>query len=162
MATASQVETLIRRIFRAEGLSAEEADFEGPFIDYKAKGNQIEYVGKDEVEGKPAQKLKLTSKQGEVGYFFFQVSTGLILKWQGTRKNGDQYIPWETHFRDFRDVEGLMYPFLVESGPIGSDQIQKIVVSKIENNIPINDSRFTEPKASPAPTAPAASAQPSQ
>jgi len=138
---------------------AEEADFEGPFIDYKAKGNQIEYAGKEEVEGKPAQKLKLTSKQGDVGYFFFDVATGLILKWQGNRKNGDKDVPWETYFRDFRDVEGVKYPFLVESGPAGSDQPQKITASKIEINIPINDSQFVEPKAPPAPAAPASPKQ---
>lgn len=142
---------------------AEEADFEGPFIDYKAKGNQIEYAGKDEVEGKPAQKLKLTSKQGDVGYFFFDASTGLILKWQGTRKNGDKDVPWESHFRDFRDVDGVKYPFLVESGPVGSDQTQKITATKIEVNISIHDSQFAEPKAPPAPAAaPAASASPNR
>src|SRR5664279_3646176 len=36
----------------------DEADFEGPFIDYKAKGNKIELVGKTTVEGKPAFKVK--------------------------------------------------------------------------------------------------------
>ncbi len=141
---------------------AEEADFEGPFIDYKAKGNQIEFAGKDEVDGKPAQKLKLTSKDGDVGYFFFDASTGLILKWQGTRRNGDKDVPWETHFRDFRDVQGLKYPFLVESGAVGSDQTQKIIANKIEINIPLSDSQFAEPKA-PAPhTTPPAPADPAQ
>jgi len=125
---------------------AEEADYEGPFVDYKAKGNQIDYVGKEDVEGKPAQKLKLTSKQGEVGYFFFDAAAGFIVKWQGTRKIGDKDIPWETYFRDVREVEGLKYPFLVESGAIGSDQVQKIATTKIEINIPINDSQFAEPK----------------
>jgi outer membrane lipoprotein-sorting protein len=58
---------------------AEEADYDGPFVDYKAKGNQIEYVGKEDVEGKPAQKLKLTSKQGTVSYFFFDAATGFVV-----------------------------------------------------------------------------------
>ena len=30
---------------------AEESDLDGPFVDYKAKGNQIEYVGKEVVDG---------------------------------------------------------------------------------------------------------------
>lgn len=141
---------------------AEEADFEGPFVDYKAKGNQIEYAGKDEVEGKPAQKLKLTTKLGEVSYFLFDASTGLILKWQGTRRNGDKDIPWETNFHDFRDVEGIKYPFLVVSGPVGAEQTQKIAATKIEINIPISDSQFSEPKAPSAPAAPAAPAAPNQ
>jgi len=138
---------------------AEEADYDGPFVDYKAKGNQIEYAGKEEVDGKPAQKLKLTSKQGEVGYFYFDAATGFIVRWQGTRKNGDKEVPWETYFRDVHEVEGLKYPFLVESGAIGSEQPQKITTTKIEINIPINDSQFTEPKIQ-APSPVAASADP--
>jgi outer membrane lipoprotein-sorting protein len=143
---------------------AEEADYEGPFVDYKAKGNQIEYAGKEDVEGKPAEKLKLTSKQGEVGYFFFDAATGFIVKWQGTRKNGDKEVPWETYFRDVREVDGLKYPFLVESGAVGSDQVQKIATTKVEINIPLSDSRFTEPQvpAAPAVTAPADPAKPNQ
>ena len=139
---------------------SEEADFEGPFIDYKSKGNQIEYAGKEEVDGKQANKLKLTNKYGDLSYFFFDPSTGLILKWQGTRKNGDKDIPWQTYFRDFRAVDGLQYPFLVESGAIGSDQIQKITATKIEINIPLDEASFSQPKAPTSPPAPADPAKP--
>jgi hypothetical protein len=131
---------------------ADEADFEGPFVDYKAKGNQIEYAGKEQIDGKIVQKLKLTGKQGDVSYFYFDASTGLIMKWQGTRKVGDKELPWETYFRDFREVDGLKYPFLVESAAVDSDQIQKITATKIETNIPLNESQFAKPKL-PAPTA---------
>jgi outer membrane lipoprotein-sorting protein len=136
---------------------ADEADFEGPFIDYKIKGNQIEYSGKEQIDGKVVQKLKLTDKHGEVSYFYFDASTGLIMKWQGTRKVGSEVRPWETYFRDFREVDGLKYPFLVESAAVDSDKIQKIVATKIETNIPLNESQFAKPKA-PAP--PAESADP--
>src|SRR5258708_39255259 len=105
---------------------ADEADFEGPFVDYKAKGNQLEYVDKEQIDGKIVNKLKLTTRQGDVSYFFFNASTGLIMKWQGTRKVNDKEVPWETYFRDFREVDGLKYPFLVESTAADSDQLQKI------------------------------------
>jgi len=134
---------------------ADEADFEGPFVDYKAKGNQIEYVDKEQIDGKIVQKLKLTGKQGDVSYFYFDASTGLIMKWQGTRKVGDKELPWETYFRDFREVDGLKYPFLVESAAVESDQIQKITATKIEINIPLNESQFAKPKPPEPPAAPA-------
>jgi len=131
---------------------ADEADFEGPFVDYKAKGNQIEFAGKEQIDGKIVHKLKLTAKQGDVSFFFFDASTGLLMKWQGLRKVGDKELPWETYFRDFREVDGLKYPFLVESAAVESDQIQKITATKIETNIPLNDSQFAKP-APPAPPA---------
>lgn len=134
---------------------ADEADFEGPFVDYKAKGNQIEYAGKEQVDGKIVHKLKLTTKQGDASFFSFDASTGLLMKWQGLRKVGDKELPWETYFRDFREVDGLKYPFLVESAAVESDQIQKITATKIETNIPLNDSQFAKPTP-PAPPAAAA------
>ncbi len=136
----------------------DEADFEGPFIDYKAKGNQVEYAGKTTVEGKPAYKLKLTNKGGDVSYFSFDAESYMLLRWEGNRKNGDQEVPWVSYFREFREVKGLMYPFLIESAAPGTDQIQRIYADKIEVNTPIDESRFTKP-AMP-PSAPAAAPAP--
>ena len=133
----------------------DEADFDGPFVDYKSKGNQIEFVDKEEILGKPALKLKLTNKIGDVSFFYFDASTYLLLKWEGTRKIADKDIPWESFFHDFREVNGLKYPFLIESDAPGSDQTQRITAEKIEVNIPIDESSFTKPKLPEPPPAPA-------
>ncbi|HEX4537710.1 MAG TPA: hypothetical protein VH140_12225 [Candidatus Acidoferrum sp.] len=138
----------------------DEADFEGPFVDYKAKGNKIEYAGKEDVEEKPAYKVKLTNKNGDTSFFLFDASTNLILKWEGTRKVGDKDVPWESFFRDFREVDGLKYPFLIESDAPGSDQIQKIAAEKIEVNVPMSDARFGKPTAPEPAAAPADSPKP--
>lgn len=135
--------------------AAEEGDLDGPFVDYKAKGNQIEYLGTEDVDGKAARKLKLTAKSGEVSYCFFDAASGLILRIQSTRKIKEENVPWQTDFRDFRELEGLKYPFVVESGAVGSEQIQKIAATKIEVNIPLDDSRFEKPAPPPPPARPA-------
>jgi outer membrane lipoprotein-sorting protein len=138
----------------------EEADFEGPFVDYKAKGNKLEYAGKTAVEGKPAYKIKLTNKNGEVSYFSFDASTYLILRFQGTRKNADKESPTESFFRDFRDVDDMKYPFLVESVSPDTGDTQRIFADKVELNITIKQVRFEKPAlpaaADPPPTSPAA------
>jgi len=134
----------------------DEADFDGPFVDYKSKGNQIEFIDKEEVLGKTAYKIKLTSKAGDQGSFFFDVSTHLLLKWEGTRKIADQDVPWEEVFLDFRDVNGLKYAFLIESGSPGTDQMQKITAEKIEVNMPIDEAHFGKPSP-PASARPASS-----
>ena len=135
----------------------DEADFDGPFVDYKSKGNQIEFVDKEEVLGKTAYKLKLTSKLGELSFFYFDASTNLVLKWEGNRKIANQDVPWESFFHDFREVHGLKYPFLVESDAPGTEQRQKITADKIEVNVPIDPSHFQKPNP-PAPLTPAAPA----
>ena len=134
----------------------DEADFDGPFIDYKAKGNKIDFVDKEEVLGKAAYKLKLTNKLGDVSYFYFDADTNLLLKWEGDRKVATQSFPWESFFHDFREVNGLKYPFLIESDAPGTDQRQKIAAEKIEVNIPIDAARFGKPNPPPLPAAPGA------
>ena len=98
----------------------EEADFDGPFVDYKSKGNVIEFAGKEDVEAKPAYKLKLTNRNGEINFFSFDVSSHLLLKLQGTRKVEDKDVPWLTFFREYREVNGLKYPHLIESEAPGT------------------------------------------
>lgn len=138
----------------------DEADFEGPFVDYKQKGNQLEFAGQADVEGKPAFKLKLINKNGDVSYFFFDAETYLLQQWQGTRKVADTDQPSESFFRDFREVGGLKYPFLIESRAPGTDQSQKIVADKIEVNIPLDEAHFAKPNPPPPPPAPTPPAAP--
>src|SRR5207237_2662316 len=45
---------------------AEDADFDGPLVDAQAKGNKIEYLGHDQVDGDDAYKLKVTLKNGDI------------------------------------------------------------------------------------------------
>jgi outer membrane lipoprotein-sorting protein len=130
----------------------DEADFDGPFVDYQDKGNKVEFVGKEEILGKPACKLKLINKNGDTSFFYFDASTYLLLKWEGTRKVEGKDVPWETFFHDFHEINGLKYPFLIESDAPGTNQTQKIVAEKIEVNIPIEDARFEKP--SPPASAP--------
>src|ERR1700694_4727986 len=45
----------------------DDADFiEGSLVDYKAKGNTVELAGKEELDGSPAYKLKVTRKSGSI------------------------------------------------------------------------------------------------
>ena len=99
----------------------DEADFDGPFVDYKSKGNKIDFVGKEDVEEKSTYKLKLTNRNNEVTYFFFDASTYFLLKSQGSRKQDNKDIPWVTFYRDYREVAGLKYPFLIEYDELGTD-----------------------------------------
>src|SRR5712692_2218139 len=143
---------------------SDESDFDGPLMDYKAKGNQIELAGKEKLDDKPVYRLKLTSKNGDVRFYFFDASTFLLLKWQGIHKTGDQEIPWESFFSDFREVQGLKYPFRIDQGSPGTDIKQTLNSEKIEIDPQIDDSRFSKPApadaTAPAPIRPAPASPP--
>jgi outer membrane lipoprotein-sorting protein len=134
----------------------EESDFDGPLVDYKSKGNQIELVGKDKFEDKDVWRLKLTTKNGDVRYYLFDANSFLLLKWEGKRKFQEQEIPVESHFSDYREVGGVKFAFGIDSGSSPTELTQKIRIEKIELNPELNDAEFGKPAAPPAATPPPA------
>ena len=131
-------------------LVTQQADFDRPLVDHKAKGNQVELVGRDKLDDKEVYKLKVTLKGGEIRYDYVGVASSLELKWEGqVVRNGSDY-PAESFFRDYRSVDGLMYPFVIESDSPGNAGAQKIVFDKIELNPALDDARFEQPAPAPA------------
>jgi hypothetical protein len=63
-----------------------ELDCAGPLVDYASKGHKAELIGKEEVEGTEAIKVKITLKSGQYMHYFFDPKTGYILR--VTRKAG--------------------------------------------------------------------------
>jgi outer membrane lipoprotein-sorting protein len=138
----------------------EESDFDGPLVDYKSKGNQIELMGKDKVGDKDVWRLKLTTKNGDVRFYLFDVNSFLLLKWEGKRKFQDQELPVESHFSDYREVGGLKFAFAIDSGSSPTELTQKIRIERIELNADLSDAEFGKPPAPPQPSAPAATPAP--
>jgi outer membrane lipoprotein-sorting protein len=139
---------------------SDESDFDGPLVDYKSKGSQIELAGKENLDDKPVFRLKLTNKNGDVRFYFFDASSFLLLRWEGIRKTADQEISWESFFSDFHEIKGLKYPFRIEQGSPGTEIRQTLTAEKIEIDPQIDDSRFTKPVPLDAPAAPAPSVPP--
>jgi len=143
----------------AEDISniSDESDFDGPLVDYKQKGNLIALAGKEDVDGKPAYRLKLINKKGEMRSYLFDAESFRLVKWEGTRKIGDKDVPWESVFHDYREVSGLQFAFEIDSSAPGTGQAQKIIAEKIEVDPQIDESHFGKPAA---PAAPPAESQP--
>jgi len=131
----------------------DESDMDGPLVDYKSKGHQIELAGKEDLDGKPVYRLKLTTKSGDVRSYFIDAASFLTAKWVGIRKIGGKDLPWESTLSDYRDVQGLKFPFKIEQGSPGTDFSQALATEKIEINPPLDDSRFAKPGAPEAPAA---------
>ncbi len=132
----------------------EESDFDGPLLDYKTKGNQVELAGKDKVNDKNVWRIKLTNKNGDVRFYLFDVDSSLLLKWEGKRKYEGQELPVESYFTDYREVGGLKFAFAIDSGSSATDVNQKIRIDKIDLNPNINDAEFAKPTTPPQPGSP--------
>jgi hypothetical protein len=144
---------------------SEESDFDGPLVDYKSKGNQLELVGKDKVNDKDAWRLKLTTRNGEVRFYLFDADSFHLLKWEGQRKYEGKELPVQSFFSDYRDVGGMKFAFAIDSGSSATEIAQKIRIEKIELNPDLNEAEFAKPSTPPqsgAPPTPPPAATPSK
>lgn len=123
----------------------EQSDMDGPLLDYKAKGHTVELVGKESVEGSPAYKIKVTLKNGDVRYIFLDADSFLEIRTEGKTKVRGTEVDGESSIGDYKEVDGLTIPFAVETGQKGSPQKQKIVIDKVEINVPVDDAKFKMP-----------------
>jgi outer membrane lipoprotein-sorting protein len=134
--------------------AAEQADIDGPLVDYKKKGNQIELAGKEDVEGSPAYKLKVTLGNGDIQYQYLDASSFLEVKEESMRTVQGAERDVDTTIGGYKEVQGLYYPFVQESSIKDGTSKQKVIVEKIELNAPVDDSVFKMPAPPPADTKP--------
>lgn len=133
----------------------EMADVDGPLVDYKSKGHQVELLGKEKVEGTDAYKLKVSLKNGDVLTVYIDADSFLTIKEETKRtvRGTEQVV--ESAIGDYKEVDGLVIPFAIESGVKGSQEREKLTITKIELNVPADDSIFKMPAApAPAPAKP--------
>lgn len=126
----------------------EEAQFEGQLVNYREKGNSVEYLGKDDFEGTDVYKLKLINKDGDKTIYYVDTGLYLILKQVTKRKIKEKEMSTETVFGDYRPEDGYVMPHSLETKPEGSrGDSQKITLEKVEFNIPVDDSIFKMPES---------------
>jgi len=127
--------------------AAMQSELDGPLVDYAAKGSKVELEGTDKVADREAYKLKLTLKNGEVRRVWVDAESFLDVKVDGpARKLDGRYHPVATYLRDYRSVNGLMVPYVLETAVEGVKRTEKIKVEKVAVNPVLADSEFSKPQ----------------
>ena len=122
-----------------------DADLDGPLVDYKEKGHKAELAGHDSVEGTDCFKIKLSMKNGDVRYYYLDADSFLELKLEIQTTIRGALQESEIYYGDYEQVNGIYYPFAVEQAPKGSATRAQFSVEKIEQNVPMEDERFSMP-----------------
>jgi len=146
-----------------EPFSAEEtkfasmqSDLDGPLVDYAAKGSRVDLDGLDKVEGRDTYKLKITESSGHTFHIWVDAETFLETKIEGQprRLDGTEH-PVEVYYRDYRTVDGLRIPFVLETRvlPVAQNALglrdspvpsEKIVIDKVTVNPKLDESLFSK------------------
>lgn len=130
----------------AAALMAEQADIEGPLVDWKAKGHKVALAGRRKLPGGDADELAVTLKSGATRRLWVDAASGLVVRTESTRTLRDRSLTFEAVYGDYRAVEGVMFAHAIEMGVQGRPQRLRITVESVETNPAIEVSRFQEPR----------------
>jgi hypothetical protein len=146
-------------------MASMQAELDGPLVGYAAKGTRVELDGTEKVEDRDTYKLKLTMKSGETIHVWIDAQTFLETKIEGQprRLDGTDH-PVEVYFRDYRAVNGLKIPYILETKvlPVARTAmglkdtpvpVERTVIEKVVVNPKFDESLFSKPEVTAASNA---------
>jgi outer membrane lipoprotein-sorting protein len=120
----------------------EDADIEGPLVDYKQKGNKLEVAGTSSVNSAACYRLKLTYANGDVAYLCLDAKTYLVVG-QRVERNGQVQV--EAVLGDYRPYGGIQFAGTSDIKQSTNPEPIHYKLEKVEINPEIDDSRFHMP-----------------
>lgn len=114
----------------------DQLDLQGELVDYKAKGNKIELLGKDDMEGTEVYKIKVTNKEGKETTMYFDAANYYLLREVEKIQADGKEEEMATNYSNFQKLpEGFVFPMTIESpqGPIIFKTVE--VNGKVDENI---------------------------
>ena len=113
-----------------------------PLFDYKEKGNTVEFVGKQDVDGQACYRFNVKLKSGSTGTVYVDQKSFLTFK--TVIRSGD--LEAESRLDDYRFVGNIMLPYS-NVVRVKGQEVLRIQYDKAEVNVPMEDSLFSMPAA---------------
>ena len=104
------------------------------------KNGQLTLAGEDNVNGKPAYKIKADIGGGNTAMIFIDKSSYLIIKTLADVNQGGMAISVEAYPSDYTETSGLLLPMKTTTSASGMEIITTF--TKVEVDVPIEDSVF--------------------
>ncbi len=137
----------------------EEADFESPLIDAKAKGATLENLGSADIDGAPAWAIRAILKNGDQLTYYIDPVAMLTVRLETRQLTRGAETITDTDFGDYEKVAGVYFPFEIASGPKGTTDRQRVTYDTVVANVPVDPTLFARP-ATPATSTKSAGAKP--
>jgi photosynthetic reaction center cytochrome c subunit len=104
-------------------------------------------AGKSTIGDTEVYVIDATPLSGSSEKLFFDGRTGLLLRRYMESETVLGMFPLQTDYEDFREVNGIMQPFLIRWSMPGRSWGRKIV--EMKQNVNIDDARFNPPSSKP-------------
>ena len=123
------------------------ADIDGPLVDWKTKGHKLDYLGTEDIDGTVAHKLRLQLADGDTEYVYLDPDVFLEIRVVMERKvRGVEHVS-ETDYSNYAQVAGVWMALATESGRKGGPKTSKVTLQTVEANVEAADALFAWPTA---------------
>ncbi len=140
---------VVRTVGKASAAIRHYADVEGPWLDYQEKGHRVELGKPASIDGRPADRLLLTMRDGYSTEVFFDRETSLIVATRQTASIhafGDA-VTSESRMSDYREVFGVLIPHRITERVIATGaELSSMQWGKIVANEDIPIEWFSPPE----------------
>ncbi|MEP6994918.1 MAG: sialidase [Acidobacteriota bacterium] len=127
--------------------NAKDADIDGPLIHWREKGNRVEYLGTEDVDGTPAHKLRVTLKDGDTQYVFLDPDYFLAIRVETVAHVRGAERVNVADLGSYEQVGGVWLPFSIDTGRKGAPPSTRITIERAEVNVAADDGAFRFPAA---------------
>ena len=114
----------------------EQSDMDGPLIGWREDGHSIEVAGTETIDGTEAIHLTVVVR-GTTSQFYLDANTYLPIQIKAEVMG----MNTTTKLSDYRNVDGLLFPFLVEiDTEMGA---QALIFDEVQINVAVDESIFS-------------------
>lgn len=114
----------------------------GPLFNYAEKGNKVELIGKEDLQGVNTLKLKVTSKGNVETLYYIDPQNYYVLKSVSKFNMGGQEVETSILYSNYQKTDyGFMVPFTTELN-LPQGLTIKSTRKKVEINKPVDESVF--------------------
>lgn len=126
-------------------LAAAEPGIDGYLVDAQARGGTVVNDGTEMVDGRPAYRLKVTTKAGQTRRVWVDADTFLESRIEGNQRKMDGRLRnVDIYPREYRREGSIVLPHVIETRVEGIKQSEQIIIDSVSVNPAIDDSRFTK------------------
>jgi len=117
--------------------------FEGPLIDFRVKGSQVELEGSEELDGRKSYRIGVTLATGDHQTVWIDAKSFLESRLDRTTygATGSKGVV-TMRYRDYKEIEGMALPSVIEISGAALAKPDRMVIEQVALNPPIDDREF--------------------
>jgi photosynthetic reaction center cytochrome c subunit len=120
-------------------------------IKLKEQFSRLMFGGKDKIGDREVNVLHGVTTDNRRERLYFDTQTGLLVRRIRSNPTMIGVIPEQVDFEDYRNVDGLMMPFMLRISSVDPNITSTRKFTEVKLNVPVDETKFNKPPTPPTP-----------